>query len=785
MSKASLKEASTRKIIDSMLNHLGWSTDERRADCNVFSERAKTSEQNALPKGRQPDYILYESGTDKPIAVIEAKRPGGGLEGAIRQAARHYAAPLEIDIVFATDGTLFQSFDRRSEGPLLLDGEPVTDLLAPKLMIKFAGEGPALVTPSGVNRTKGELMNIFKHANDLLRKDGLREGIERFNEFSNLMFLKLISEIEIDRENRGEPRRLEQRYCWEAFSTRAAPDMLDYLNDTVLSRFAGAYNNSSDVFQARLGITRPETLKAVVDGLSELSLLDIDSDIKGDAFEYFLKHSVTVGNDLGEYFTPRHIVKLMVDLIDPAYMEQVYDPCCGTGGFLIEAFRHISRKVKWTDQTRHVLENDTIFGREITGTARIAKMNMILAGDGHTHIHQRDCLEDPVSGKFDVVLTNFAFSQKTDHAGLYGLDTEDANPVFLKHAIDACKDGGRIAVVVPEGLLFTETQQYENMRRYVLDNCEVVAVIALNAYVFQPYTGQPTAILILNKGKAGTGPVWFFDVADDGFEKTSRNKGRRPDPEGNNDLVRLRSLWSEKPETDQSFSVDVKRIRENAFKLSMSAYRRGRNEEAMEWAPLGGEGGVCDIVLGATPGTENEAYWAAAGEGHVWATIADMKHRYVTSTQRTITDAGVAKSSVKRVPKGTVLLSFKLSIGKTATAGCDLYTNEAIAALVPRDDRILPEYLYHLLPAIDLRNYMQPTSKGKTLNKRILEKVRIPVPARRLQAAFVERMNALETRAIELREKASELDRETLEVGRAFVMSGQLDDAEKTCPPLW
>lgn len=780
MTRTSLKEAAARKIIDSILDHLGWSTDERSADCNVFSERAKTAEQNALLEGRLPDYILYESGTDRPIAVIEAKRPGHDLGGAIQQAAHQYAARLNIDIVFATDGTLVQSFDRRSGGPLLLDGEPVTDLLTPKLTVQFANEGPGLVTPAKVNRTKGELMTIFKHANDLLRKDGLREGIERFNEFSNLMFLKLISEIEIDRENRGEPRRLEQRYCWEAFSTRAAPDMLDYLNDTVLSRFAGAYNNSSDVFQSRLGITRPETLKAVVDRLSELSLLDVDSDIKGDAFEYFLKHSVTVGNDLGEYFTPRHIVKLMVDLIDPAYMEQVYDPCCGTGGFLIEAFRHIARKVKWTDETRDVLENDTIFGRELTGTARIAKMNMILAGDGHTHIHQRDCLEDPVHGKFDVVLTNFAFSQKTDHSGLYGLDTEDANPVFLKHAVDACKDGGRIGVVVPEGLLFAETQQYENVRRYVLDNCEVVAVIALGSYVFQPYTGQPTAILILGKGKPGTRPVWFFDVADDGFEKTSRNKGRRPDPEGNNDLVTLRTHWSEKPETDRSFSVDVDRIRENACKLSMSAWRHGRhgrNDEATTWAPLGGEDGVCDIVIGATPSTGVEAYWAdATGEhGHVWATIADMKHRYITSTERTITDAGVAKSSVKRVPKGTVLLSFKLSIGKVAIAGCDLYTNEAIAALVPRDDRILPEYLYHLLPVIDLRNYMQPTSKGKTLNKRILEKIRIPVPAPSQQAAFIERMSALETQAIELREKASELDRETLEVGRAFVMSGELD----------
>lgn len=615
MRQASPQESAARKAIDGLLAHLGWTTDERRRDCTVFTERAKTAAQHALLRGRRPDYLLYEGGTERPIAVIEAKRPGRDLGGAILQAAEHYAEPLGIDVVFATDGTLFQSFDRRSGGPLLLDGEPVVDLLGPKLTVQFANEGPSLVTPTPIIRTKSELMAKFKSANDLLRKEGLREGIERFSEFSNLLFLKLISEIEIDRESRDEPRRLAKRYCWEAFSTKPAPDMLDYLNDTVLPRLVGAYNHSGDVFQPRLAIARPETLKSVVDGLSELSLLDVDSDVKGDAFEYFLKHSVTVGNDLGEYFTPRHIVKLVVDLVDPAYMEQVYDPCCGTGGFLIQAFRHIARKVKWTDETRIVLENNTIFGREITGTARIAKMNMILAGDGHTHIHQRDCLEDPITDRFDVVLTNFPFSQDTDHAGLYGLDTADANPVFLKHAVDACKPDGRIGIVVPEGLLFTETQQYENVRRYVLDNCEVIAVIALDASAFQPYTGQPTAILILKKGSASTQPVWFFDVVDDGFEKTTRKRGRRPDPDGNNDLVTLRSLWAEKLESDRSFFVGVDRIRANACKLSLSSYRPGRVGDEKTWTPLGGPDGVCDIVLGATPHTDTDGYWATGGGG--------------------------------------------------------------------------------------------------------------------------------------------------------------------------
>ena len=348
---------------------------------------------------------MYAPGTDRPIAILEAKRPGKTLAQAITEAIEKYARPLSIDIVFASDGNLCESYDRRCSGPLLLDDEPVVELLPHNTLQRFVDDGPCLYTPTRNRQTKHELIGIFAHANDLLRREGLRQGVERFSEFSNLLFLKLISEIEDDREREGQSRRLDDRYCWRAFASKPNDEMLDYINDTVLPRLVKNYNHSSEVFEARLRITNPETLGELTRRLSELSLLDTDSDVKGDAFEYFLKHSVSVGNDLGEYFTPRHIVRLIVDLVDPRYGETVYDPCCGTGGFLIQAFRHIAGKVQDTPEHRRVLETETIHGRELTGTARIAKMNMILAGDGHTNIFQMDALAEPVTNAYDVVLT--------------------------------------------------------------------------------------------------------------------------------------------------------------------------------------------------------------------------------------------------------------------------------------------------------------------------------------------------------------------------------------------
>jgi len=745
------KESATRKRIDAILNNLKWETDESLPTCNVFTERAKTRDQQKALGSFEPDYILYQSGTDRPIAIIEAKRSGQSLTKAIKQAVRQYAKPLKVDIIFVADGAIIESYDCRKGVPLRIDEDLVTTLLGEKQILRHIEEGANIYTPDIVRHTKQELIQVFSEANDLLRKEGLREGIERFTEFSNLLFLKLISEIENDRNSSGEKRILEKKYCWDSFYSKPAEEMLDYINDTILPRLVAKYNHSGDVFQNKLLIKTPETLEKIVKKLSKLTLLDTDSDIKGDAFEYFLKNSVSVGNDLGEYFTPRHIVKLMVDLIDPRYGETVYDPACGTGGFLIQAFRHIKSKVRETRERLKVLKEDTVYGRELTGTAKIAKMNMIIIGDGHTNIEQMDSLKMPVKEKYEVVLTNYPFSQTTDYATYYGLETESANPVFLKHIIDALKKEGRAGVVVPEGMLFDETQQYTKVRRILLENCDVEAVINLNSYVFRPYTGQPTSILIFKKGSQ-TKNVWFFEVKEDGFEKSSRKHGRRAITE--NDLPLLRQSWNDKADSDRSFSVAFDAIVEHDYKLTIDEYRKTHDKAG--WMPLGGVNGLCNIVIGGTPNTKIRRYY---GGTHTWVKISDMTNSrgmYITETENTLTDAGVENSNVKLIKKETVLLSFKLSIGKVAITGCDLYTNEAIAALIPKDKRVLPKYLYYILPRLDLAGGGRQAAKGQTSSKGRLEKILIPLPSIPVQLAIIKDM---ERRDAEIKQHEKEIAR--------------------------
>ena len=453
-------ETATRKKIDQMLDNLGWNTDEFAKGYNVTTERVMTEEQNQQLKKisgfkKPPDYVLYKSDSDKPIAIIEAKRRGQSVDDALEQAKKLYAKPLEVKIVFAYDGSFFKS-EKTDEGKeLKIDGITVTQLLTEKQILRFIDDGHSITeaTPT-VKHSRTELINIFKFANNLLRKEGLREGIERFTEFSNILFLKLISEIEDDRERGGENRILEEKYCWDAFHKKDADDMLVYINKVVLDRLVNQYNHSGDVFERELKIKNPNTLKSIVDRLSMIRLKNADSDVKGDAFEYFLKTSITLGNDLGEYFTPRHIVNLMIDMLDPKFGEKVYDPTCGTGGFLISAFNYIKKRSARAPKVLKKLKEETVYGRELTSTARIAKMNMIITGDGHTNIEQMDSLAHPVSDRYDVVVANFPYGQDTDHNAYYDVPGSSSDGIFLQHIIKSLSGGGESSRCNPGGSTF-------------------------------------------------------------------------------------------------------------------------------------------------------------------------------------------------------------------------------------------------------------------------------------------------------------------------------------------
>ncbi|GFN36037.1 N-6 DNA methylase [Tepidimicrobium xylanilyticum] len=246
------------------------------------------------------------------------------------------------------------------------------------------------------------------------------------------------------------------------------------------------------------------------------------------------------------------------------------------GGFLIEAFRYIENNSILNKQDIDVLKKQTIYGREITTTARIAKMNMILQGDGHSGIEQADSLANPIDGEYDVVVTNIPFSQKTEYGKYYynGIAKNNGDAVCVLHCLRSLKEGGRMALIVPEGFLFRN--DLAEVREFLLNKAKLQSVISLPQGVFLPYTGVKTDILYFvdahktNNQKS----YWYFDVKNDGY--TLDNHRRKI--KGNNDLNKINSVniidngQIEDMQTIGFSIIDINKVKKNNYNLIGNIY---------------------------------------------------------------------------------------------------------------------------------------------------------------------------------------------------------------------
>lgn len=436
-------EAETRVLIDRSLENLGWKLSGK--DQNVYYEQPRSEAEKKKLCGKRPDYVLYSKDSDKPLIVIEAKKKGVRLDSALEQGIQ-YAKAIEAPLVFATDGVFCKAFHTVANRPPILNGEEIDEFIREALALRYLTSYEVNTVSPKVQYDRKELIRIFDEANNMLRGEGLRAGIERFGEFANILFLKLISESEQIKRESGIPTKFDVACSWDSIKQIPISTRIEYINKTVYDKLNALYD--TDIFTP-LQIRDASILKEIMDKLDPLMLTDVDSDVKGDAFEYFLKASTSTKNDLGEYFTPRHIVKTMVRLVNPQIGEKIYDPFCGTGGFLIESFRYIHNNMSRTETNMKTLREATVYGNEITNTARITKMNMILAGDGHSNIKMLDSLANPIDGTetytdengvlhhrgFDIVLANMPYSQKTKHGNLYDLPSTNGDSICVQHCI--------------------------------------------------------------------------------------------------------------------------------------------------------------------------------------------------------------------------------------------------------------------------------------------------------------------------------------------------------------
>lgn len=424
------------------------------------------------------------------------------------------------------------------------------------------------------------------------------------------------------------------RLRWSKWHVMAGEPLVRFVRDEVFPFYTAVADRSAMNFMdgARLGIDEPTVLTQVVSLVDGLRLDEADGDTKGDLFEHVLKQIKQAG-ELGQFRTPRHVIRAIVEMVDPKVGETIYDPAAGTAGFLVAAFNHIrlanssdtaieavevDGKVQrrgWGDRLSDAqnakLQNGTFYGNDVDpAQVRLATMNLTLRGLPNVRILRRNALTQtldragkaeldlPLDG-FDVVLANPPFSGRLDRDRIVDevkVGTTSATELlFLKYMLGQLKDGGRCGVVVPEGVLFGSTGAHRELRRQLVENNRVEAVMSLPGGVFQPYSGVKTSVVLFTRG-GPTERVLFLHADADGY----RMDANHDTPVEADDLPELVEVyrdraarWAEWGGRDKDAEwtakwwwADAEAIRGNDFNLSVSRYRPQSNAQIEHQDPL-------------------------------------------------------------------------------------------------------------------------------------------------------------------------------------------------------
>ena len=517
-------EQLARIRIDNTLRVLGWRLEgDKTAAANVRLEGdVKSPREKELLKGKRPDYILYDK-NDRIVALIEAKKStpsGKTIAEGMKQCLR-YAEMLGLKegVCFCTDGNITQA--RHVSGKrVTINGEPVDELPPPHHAAELA-RNPSLDLGSEIGNIK-QLIALFDQSANILRNDGVEAGLDSLREFCLLLFVKVMTEQDTNLPGCG----------WSEIADKSGDDLM-----VAYRRIVGDYQREyRDIFR-EASIRRPETLKALIDGISDINFSRSDLDIKGGAYEHFLaKFNTGQSSVLGQYFTPRHITRMLAKLMDFRLGEKIYDPFCGTGGMLIACYMSLRNQARTAvEKTR--LNEKTLFGRDIAPTAaQLAKMNMVLLGDGHTNIRRTDSLTAYVENKYDSVITNIPFglpSRTQEIAELYGCPTDNSDDLGAMHCIHAVKPGGRAAMILPENMAYLG--RHRQFREFVAENASIRAVIRLPRHIFRLYTAARTFVLLLdNIWQSDTKKFPFVDIKHDGFSDSAWRE-----PVNQNDIPEL------------------------------------------------------------------------------------------------------------------------------------------------------------------------------------------------------------------------------------------------------
>ncbi|MEM7245918.1 MAG: class I SAM-dependent DNA methyltransferase [Acidobacteriota bacterium] len=460
----------------------------------------------------------------------------------------------------------------------------------------------------------GELKSKVDSIWNTMWSGGISNPLSVIEQLTYLLFIKRLDELHTLKEAKaartGKPIKepvfsaKQAKLRWSRFKETAPEQMFETVRDHVFpfiktlgQKGEGGSAYSHHMKDAIFMMPKPSVLANVVDQLDSIDMSD--SDTKGDLYEYMLGKIATAGQN-GQFRTPRHIIKLMVDMTAPTPKDVICDPACGTAGFLIAAseylVEHHGDVIYKSAKTRRRFNEGTFHGYDFDNTMlRIGSMNMLLHGVEKPDIRYKDSLaqaDDDDAERYSLVLANPPFAGSLDYESTAKdlqqvVKTKKTELLFLALFLRLLQTGGRAAVIVPDGVLFGSSKAHKALRKSLVEEQKLDAIVSMPSGVFKPYAGVSTAILFFTKtNSGGTDDVWFYDMRADGF---SLDDKRTPQPE-KSDLADVLARWrkrkaeKKRTRTDQSFLVPKAEIAEHAYDLSINRYKEVEYE-AVEYDP--------------------------------------------------------------------------------------------------------------------------------------------------------------------------------------------------------
>ncbi len=448
----------------------------------------------------------------------------------------------------------------------------------------------------------GELRSKVDKIWEIFWTGGITNPLSVIEQFTYLLFIKSLDDKQSITEKNDEllglnsPKIFNDEQSdlrWSNFRQLSAEKMYDTVAKKVFPFIKNLHEDKQSTFSkymedAIFMIPTPKMLEQIITGIEGLPIAD--SDTKGDLYEYLLSKIATAGTN-GQFRTPRHIIKMMVELTKPTPEDTIIDPACGTSGFLVAASRYlVDNYDMFSDiDIKNHYSNSMFYGNDMDRTMlRIGAMNMMLHNVDNPNITYKDSLSEinRDESRYTLVLANPPFKGSLDYDSVSAellkiTKTKKTELLFLALFLRILKIGGRCASIVPDGVLFGSSNAHKSIRKELIENHHLHAVISMPSGVFKPYAGVSTAILIFTKtGDGGTDKVWFYDMQADGYSLDDKRQEIK-DNDISDIIKRYHNRENEidRKRTDKSFFVSKDEIKGFDYDLSINRYKEIEYDE--------------------------------------------------------------------------------------------------------------------------------------------------------------------------------------------------------------